>query len=315
MAQRFDLQGHRGARGLKPENTLSSFEAALDCGATSLETDLHLTRDGVVVLCHDARVTRRLFRRISRRVPAPSRQPLVGSLALEQLRGYSSSVNPDRGRFPDQDATPGPLAGWYAARHRLDPWFVPALADLFQFADDYAGPPGLRLGKTSSQRRRARLVVFDLELKRVPFDLNSPPTSNPGFTGHKPGLLETLVLATVRSLGLLQRTRVRSFDHRCVALLHDMEPILTGAVLVPDMAPVAPEEVALRAGARLYCPQYEFIDLAQVRRLQQAALRVIPWTVNDPEAWSRFLDWGVDGICTDFPDRLGQELRRRKLAF
>jgi glycerophosphoryl diester phosphodiesterase len=312
MGQPFDLQGHRGARGLKPENTLSSFEAALDCGVTSLETDLHLTRDGVVVLCHDSCVTPRLFRRLTRRVPAPSREPLISQLSLEQLRGYRSSVNPEPDRFPDQDATPTPLAFWYAEKHHFDPWFVPALHDLFRFVDDYAGVAGQRLGKSSSQRKRAGSVIFDLELKRVPFE---PETIGDGYTGQKPGLLEVLVLQAVRSAGLLTRTRVRSFDHRCVAHLHELEPGLTGAVLIADIAPVAPEEVVQDACARLYCPHYRFLDLAQVRRVQRAGIPVVPWTVNDLETWARLLDWGVDGICTDYPDRLGRELRRRQVPF
>src|SRR5271166_5116502 len=62
MSRSFVLQGHRGARGLKPENTLPSFEVALDLGVSSIETDVHLTRDGVPILCHDPEVSGRLCR-------------------------------------------------------------------------------------------------------------------------------------------------------------------------------------------------------------------------------------------------------------
>src|SRR5437660_8899629 len=84
-SQRFEIQGHRGARGLKPENTLPSFEAALDAGATSIETDVHLTRDGVSVLTHDPVISDRLFRLIPGSAsPPPSPHLLVRALTLAE---------------------------------------------------------------------------------------------------------------------------------------------------------------------------------------------------------------------------------------
>src|SRR6516164_3109362 len=97
MAARFELQGHRGARGLKPENTLPGFEVAFDLGVTTVETDVHLTRDGVPVLMHDAAVSARLCRRTRGSTsPDPAAGPLVSRLALAELRGYRADRNPDR---------------------------------------------------------------------------------------------------------------------------------------------------------------------------------------------------------------------------
>src|SRR5260221_14708737 len=106
-----EIQGHRGARGRKPENTLPSFEAALDGGATSIETDVHLTRDGVPVLTHDPFVSERLFRLApGSALPPPSPHLLISALTLAELRGYCADRNPDAIRFPEQEATPTPLA-------------------------------------------------------------------------------------------------------------------------------------------------------------------------------------------------------------
>src|SRR2546427_2884062 len=92
----FDLQGHRGARGLKPENTLPSFEVAFDLGVTSVETDVHLTRDGVAVIFHNHHVSERLcHRREGADVPDPRTRPLVAALTLDQLRGFRACFNPD----------------------------------------------------------------------------------------------------------------------------------------------------------------------------------------------------------------------------
>src|SRR5262249_12813817 len=151
----FELQGHRGARGLQPENTLPSFEAALDAGASSVETDLRLTRDGAVVLCHDPTIL----------------AGTVAALRLDELRREPANDRPD--------AAPTPLAVWYAGRYGFDPFAVPTLADLFAFVAAYAGAPGAAAGKTPSQRERAGRLRFDLELKALPFRPD-----------HAPGVLE-----------------------------------------------------------------------------------------------------------------------------
>ena len=77
-------------------------------------------------------------------------------------------------------------------------------------------------------------------------------------------------------------------------------------VLVAGTAPVDPVVVARQADATIYCPDYTFLDATQVRMLRAANVRVLPWTVNQPEDWTRLLKWGVDGITTDYPDRLAK---------
>src|SRR5437879_1234235 len=131
----FDLQGHRGARGLRPENTLPSFEEALDAGVTSVETDLHLTRDGVVVLCHDPLIAGPPWAPPEGAAPGPV---AVHSLALEELRRYRADRNPDPVRFPGQEAVVTPLARAFVRERGMDPYAVPTLADLFHFAEAYA---------------------------------------------------------------------------------------------------------------------------------------------------------------------------------
>ena len=76
--------------------------------------------------------------------------------------------------------------------------------------------------------------------------------------------------------------------------------------------PSNPRRRRVRAAeADLYCPDVNFLDEPQVRQLHEAGVRVLPWTVNDEADWERLLGWGVDGITTDYPDRLADWLRRR----
>jgi glycerophosphoryl diester phosphodiesterase len=313
MPRRFNLQGHRGARGLKPENTLPSFEAAFDLGVTSVETDLHLTRDDVPVLIHDPHVSLRLCRLPpGGTAPDPVTRPPVRALTLAELRQYRADVNPDPRRFPGQDAGVTPLAQAFAEQHGFDPYAVPTLSDLFAFAEAYAGSLGVRAGKTAAQRERVRALGFDLETKRVPF---RPEFIGDGWDAGQAGVLERSVMADVRAAKARPRTTVRCFDHRSLRAVRDLAPDLALAVLIAETAPLRPAQLADAADAETYCPGFEFLDEGQVKLLHAAGLQVLPWTVNDPADMSRLLDWGVDGITTDYPDRLAELLRARGIEY
>jgi glycerophosphoryl diester phosphodiesterase len=309
----FNLQGHRGARGLRPENTLPSFEVALDCGVTSIETDLHLTRDDVLVLCHDHCLSPRWYCKVNGEVAVDTNLgPYVREMSLTQVREFRGFVHPTFNPHMRQEATLTPLAVVFAAGRGMDPFAIPTLADLLEFAAAYAGPMGSEAGKTASQQDRAARVIFDLELKRVP---GRPEYIGDGFDGESPGLLEQAVANEVRRFDLVSRTVVRSFDHRAVAAIKRCDPTIRTAVLVAGTAPVAPEQLVLTVGASIYCPDMLFVDAMQVRRLHEASVEVLPWTANNPLDWDRLLDCGVDGITTDEPDRLAEVLVERQIAY
>ena len=119
-------------------------------------------------------------------------------------------------------------------------------------------------------------------------------------------------MACVRSAGVGGRTVVRGFDHRAVRAIRRLESGLTGAVwLAAGTIPVVPASLATRADATIYCPDYRFVDEALMTVLRSAGVRVLPWTVNRPAEWDRLRAWGVDGICTDFPNLLAASLQRK----
>ena len=313
MTPLFNLQGHRGARGLKPENTLPGFEVALDLGITSVETDILLTSDGIPVIVHDWRLCKRIYRLIpGKSAPDPASEPRVRDLSLQQLRRYRADGNRDESLFPKQNPSVTPLAKWFADQHGNDPYSPPTLAELFQFVAAYAGEAGAAAGKNPAQQERARRFGLDLELKRVPFESTIASDS---FRPFFPGLLEEKVVEVVREANLVKRTTIRSFDHRSVLAVKQLEPRLQASVLVEGTAPVHPARLARDAQAGTYCPEFRFLDEAQVRALHEEGIQVLPWTVNDPESWQRLIDWGVDGITTDFPDQLARFLRDRHIDF
>jgi glycerophosphoryl diester phosphodiesterase len=296
----FNLQGHRGARGLKPENTLPSFEIALDVGVTSIETDLHLTRDGVVVLVHDPQITDLVFRPVgsspTHTLPCP-----VHDLTLAELRHWRADCNPDPARFPMQDAVVTPLAASFAETNDIDPFTPPTLEEFFAFVAAYAGDPGQLAGKTDAQRCCARRLCFDLEIKCEPFRSASIDDDSSSW-------LEERVLAAVGQFDLWDRVCVRNFDHRCMLALKRRAPRLPTAILIGGTALVDPVTAVRAAEASMYCPDYLFLDPRQINQLHQANIAVVPWTVNAEADWQRLLAWGVDGITTDYPDRLARFL-------
>src|SRR5947209_3877174 len=161
MKRPFDLQGHRGARGLHPENTLPSFEAALDHGITSVETDVFRTRDDVIILCHDHQLSPVICRRADRAPGAgPTPAAAVRALTLGELREWVADGNSDPQRFSSQAATVLPLSARFAAGRDMHPYAIPTLADLMAFVDAYAGREGAYAGKTAPWRANAGNVIL-----------------------------------------------------------------------------------------------------------------------------------------------------------
>ena len=267
-AMAIDLQGHRGARGLLPENTLPSFERAIALGATTLEMDVGVTKDGVVVVHHDRALNPDLARGPDGeyvRAPAPT----IRSLAFEELQRY------DVGRL-----RPG---SEYAARfpHQqpLDGTRIPRLSEV------------LGLSQT---------ISFNIETKLAP---DAPNETLP------PEPFARALIAEVRKAGAQKRTTIQSFDWRTLKVVEREAPEIATAYLTsrrhPDPAPVA------QAGAKIWSPDFTILTAGSAARAKALGMKVVPWTVNEPADIARVLELGVDGIISDYPDRVAQELKRR----
>ncbi|MEA3336193.1 MAG: glycerophosphodiester phosphodiesterase family protein [Chloroflexota bacterium] len=280
----FDIQGHRGARGLKPENTLPAFETALDLGVTTLELDLHYTADGVVVVWHDPDLP-------GSKCVADENGPEIGSrisnLPFEQLQRFQCDRNPDSSDFPEQNNEPTALAG--------DNYQVVSLEQLFAFVDDYTNNPE----KTADQRQNAAHVQFNIETKRKADD---PGAIGDDFDGVNPGSFERAIVELIEKHGLLQRVIMQSFDHRSLWAVRQLNPDIRLAALTsrgrPDPALYAQQ------GATIWSPRYRDLTSSLLETAHEAGLLVNPWTVNDPAEMQRLIELGVDGLITDRPDLL-----------
>ncbi len=288
-----DIQGHRGARGLKPENTLPSFESALDLGVTTLEFDLHFTADNDVVIWHDPVVN---ADKCGLKVGAPVSIPdpddpstpkdelAIRALTVAQLRWFDCSRNPDAARFPVQDPSATELAG--------KDFGIVTLVDLIEFIEVY----GASDTKTEAQRDAALTIRFNMETKRRPTD---PDTIGDGFDGVNAGPFELRILEIIASHGLRDRVVIQSSDPRSLTAIHAVDAGLSLAILTTD--DFRPDEY-VAIGASIWSPDYHMATSDRISEAHAVGLKVIPWTVNDEADMKQLMANGVDGIITDRPD-------------
>jgi glycerophosphoryl diester phosphodiesterase len=278
-AQAFDLQGHRGARGLAPENSLPGFATALAVGVSTLELDVGVTRDGVVVIHHDRRLHPDIARDARGRwVEAPG--PLLRELDYEALQRY------DVGRLRPGSA----YAAQFPEQKGLDGVRVPRLADLFALV----------------RKSGNETVRFNIETKLSPA---APEETLP------PRAFARAVVAEIRKAGMEARTTVQSFDWRTLRVVEEEAPGIATAYLTGRRRDGGSQPRAVHeAGGKLWSPSYHELDSAALVEARRLGLKVVPWTVNDPGFIERFVDLGVDGLITDYPDRVRAELARRGVA-
>ncbi|WP_223642182.1 glycerophosphodiester phosphodiesterase family protein [Corallococcus sp. EGB] len=227
--KRFDAQGHRGARNLRPENTLPAFEAALDHRMTTLELDTVLTADGVPVLSHDPDLSPAKCRHAD---GSPLTTPVpVATLTVAQLQSayVCDRLLPHR---PEQtnDHTCSPEAVAFAARTGLpDPYTVPTLRQLFAFAADQAD--AAHEARDPLRARNARRLRFNVELKRTSVKTDIAPAHGDA------------VARDIQEAGLVGRVDVQSFDLRAVRSVQERHPESRAVLLLETR----PTEVDVKA--------------------------------------------------------------------
>jgi glycerophosphoryl diester phosphodiesterase len=267
-ANAVDVQGHRGARGLLPENTLPAFQRALELGADTLELDCGVTKDGVVVVHHDRRLNPDVARGADGKwVASPT--PTLRSLTYAELQRYDvGRLRPGSEyarRFPHQQAVDG-------AR-------IPKLADLFALAKD-------------------KKIGFNIETKLLPS--HSEETVGPGEFARL--LIKEIQRAKVKAT-------IQSFDWRTLKIVEREAPEIP-TVYLTESRDADPQKVHA-AGGRIWSPSFADVNKSKLEKAKNLNLKVVVWTVNEPVDIARALDMGLDGIISDYPDRVLAELKRR----
>jgi len=265
-----DIQGHRGARGHLPENTLAAFALALEFGVDTLELDCGVTKDGVVVVHHDRRLNPDVARGPDGQwVTAPA--PTIHSLTYIELEKY------DVGRI-----RPGSeYARRFPHQRPLDGTRIPTLADLFE----HAGPT----------------VRFNIETKISP--------DHPGET-LPPEAFARALIAEFRRAGVERRATIQSFDFRTLKVVESEAPEIETVYLTDGKSSV-PAKVRA-AGARIWSPNFKDLTPEVLAAARAEKLRIVAWTVNEPADILRMIEAKVDGMISDYPDRVIELAKRKK---
>jgi glycerophosphoryl diester phosphodiesterase len=265
-----DVQGHRGTRGLLPENTLPAFQRALELGVDTLELDCGVTKDGVVVVHHDRRLNPDVARGPDGKwVSSPS--PTIRSLTFAELQRYDvGRLRPGseyEKRFPQQKAVDGTR--------------IPKLQDLFAMAGNSP-------------------VRFNIETKLIP-----------GAAAETVGPEEfaSLLIQEIKKAGLEERATIQSFDWRTLKIVEKTEPKIA-TVYLTESKDADPQTVA-SAGGKIWSPNFQDLTQRKISIAKSLGLKIVAWTVNEPADIVTALDIGLDGIISDYPDRVLAELKRR----
>lgn len=290
-ARALDIQGHRGARALAPENTLAAFARALSIGVTTLEMDCAVTKDGVVVVSHDPVLNPDLVRGPEGNwLTKPG--PRIRDLTYAELQGYDvGRINPASAyakRWPEQLAVDG-------AR-------IPRLSDVFNLV----------------RKAGNNTVRFNIETKTSPLAPHETVA---------PDVFARALISAVRAAGMADRTAIQSFDWRTLAVVQADSPEISTVYLttinnfmdnIQADKPRSPwtagfhvrnhggsvPRMVKEAGGTVWSPDHGDLTRAALEEAQTLGLKVVPWTVNAPADMHRLIEWGVDGIISDRPDVL-----------
>lgn len=301
-ARTLEVHGHRGARGLAPENTLVGFTKALGLRVTALELDVGVSRDGVVVVSHDQNLAPYLTRDDSGEWLADAGIS-IRSLTLAEIQRYDvGTIKPGTRyakRFPEQKAKPATP--------------IPTLAAVFELV----------------QAANDKTITFNIETKINP----DRPALAPA-----PAAFAKSVLTVIDEFDLRDRVIMQSFDWRTLREVKRQAPEIRTAHLtaeqdwldnikrgghgasswlggtdVDDFDGDVPG--AIKAfGGDIWSPYYGDISPGDVERAHSLGIDVLVWTVNDTETMRKMIEFGVDGIITDYPDRLVKLLRTLGIA-
>lgn len=272
-AKYIEVQGHRGARGVMMENSLPSFEAAIEAGADQLELDLVVTQDGELLIFHDFFINPDICV-YSDGSAISSAGPLIYSLPLSEVKRFECKPDP---LFPRQPS--------------LKEIYIPTLQELFTMIANSSHP-------------HAKKVCLNLEIKRDP--------EHPEFT-PLPEVLARKVLELVKKNEFSDRVYYSSFDSDVLAELRKLEPKITlGFLRDCDLQDFTEKALELKANIlspeHILIQNAEF-----VHSLKQLGFKVIVWTVNDPYRALELIHMGVDGLITDYPKEMIQFLERNNL--
>jgi glycerophosphoryl diester phosphodiesterase len=276
---KFDVQGHRGCRGLKPENTIPAFITALDLGVTTIEMDIAITADGQIIVSHEPWMTAAICLDSSgNEIKAKEETKYnIYQMTYAQVKQWDCGSRKNA-QFPDQQ------------KMKI---VKPLLSEVIVAVENHI--------KSYSRYE----VDYNIEIKSTPKGDNK--------FHPKPQEFSDLVYNLLDQYLPLERVVIQSFDFRVLKYWREKYPEVRLAALVDNMKTIDENIKNLGFHPFIYSPDYKQLSKEGVSYLHNMGMRCIPWTVNAKKEMQELKDWDVDGIITDYPNRardLGFTLKR-----
>ncbi len=266
----FDWQGHRGCRGLYPENTIPAMLYAIDIGVTTLEMDAVITKDKQVVLSHEPFFNHEITTKPNGSYVLESEEKdlKIYEMSYEEVSTFDVGLKAHP-RFPEQK------------KIRV---VKPRLADVIDSVEAY----------TASKKLPAKF--YNIETK------SQPSTDN--IYHPAPAEFVDLLMQVITDKKIERRTIIQSFDIRTLQYLHQKYPSIKTALLVEDSSSLQTHIAKLGFTPTIYSPEFELVNKELVKQCKLMGMQIIPWTVNDVTKMKELKEMGVDGIITDYPNLL-----------
>jgi glycerophosphoryl diester phosphodiesterase len=267
---RLDIQGHRGCRGLMPENTVAAFLMALDSGATTLELDVAISKDRQVVVSHEPWMSAAICLNPEGKEikAADERKFNLYQMNYAEIKAWDCGSK-GNARFPEQQKL---------AAHK------PLLTDVI-----FAVEKRIR-DKMSYE------VDYNIEIKSLPAGDNK--------FHPDPATFCDLVYQLIDQYLPWNRVVIQSFDFRVLKYWHEKYPAVRLAALVDNLKTIDENVTALGFTPSIYSPNYQLVTKNEVEYCQSLKMRIVPWTVNEEADINDLIKWRVDGIISDYPNRV-----------
>lgn len=266
----FDKQGHRGCRGLMPENTIPAMLHALNLNVTTLELDVVITKDKQVVLSHEPFFNHEIATRPDGALVTETEEKSLNvfEMTYAEVKRFDVGLRPHP-RFPQQQKIAA---------------YKPLLRDLFDSVAIYL------------QSHKRPQPYFNIETKCLPV--------TDGIFHPKPEEFVELLMAVIREKKMEQWVIIQSFDFRTLQYLHQHDPNIKTAMLIEDDDKRGIEKQLEDLGFEptIYSPHYSLVTKELISYCHQRNIKVIPWTVNTKEEIEQLKTMGVDGIISDYPN-------------
>lgn len=265
-----DYQGHRGARGLLPENTIPSFIKALEYDVKTLELDVAVSKDNQIIVSHEPWFSHHICTKPNGKAVTEEEEKSlkIYEMTYEEIKKYDCGM---RGNARFEEQTPMKV-------------FKPSFMEMVSNVELHC----------KQQNRIA--PYYNVEIK-------SQPDYYGVFT-PEPAEFVRMMLHEIKLLDIHDRVNLQSFDFNILKEINKQDPTISMAMLIDNLKSVDTNLTDLGFTPPIYSPYYMLLNEAVIKEIHAKGMRVIPWTVNDPLEMKKLVDLGIDGIITDYPNRI-----------